>query len=471
MTAMAMAGGEKVAVDIREATRSQVETEVSASYRARTPGSAVRHEAAKRVMPGGDTRTVAFHAPYPLYLVEGHGSRIRDVDGNEYVDFLNNYTSLIHGHAHPAITDAVSGQLSLGTAFASGFEAQTRLAEILTSRVSSVELVRFCNSGTEAGMNAIRAARAFTGRDIIVKMEGGYHGTYDDVEVSVHPDLANQNAGPDHAPLGVIDTRGVPANTTDNVLVLPYNDVPAVERLLTERGAEIAAVIVEPVMGAGGMIPAEHGFLAALRALTAEHGSVLIFDEVMTFRLESGGMQQHHRIRPDLTTFAKIIGGGFPVGAFGGREAIMAQFDPGRPNPLWQSGTFNGNAITMIAGIAAMEHYPSAEVARINALGDRLRGGLNHLFLERGVPGEATGYGSFVNAHLTARGVRDYRTAAVGDRALQRLMHLTLLDEGVFCAPRLLCCTSTAMDEDTIDQALAAFGRALDRMAPAFESL
>jgi glutamate-1-semialdehyde 2,1-aminomutase len=237
--------------------------------------------------------------------------------------------------------------------------------------------------------------------------------------------------------------------------------------LLTERGDEIAAVIVEPVMGAGGMIPAEHEFLAALRALTVEQGIVLIFDEVMTFRLERGGIQERYRIRPDLTTFAKIIGGGFPVGAFGGREAIMAQFDPSRPKPLWQSGTFNGNAITMVAGIAAMERYPAAEVARINALGDRLRIGLNDLLRARDLPGEATGYGSFVNLHLTARGVRNYRTAAAGDQALQRLMHLALLAEGIFAAPRLLCCTSTAMDETVVDEAVTAVGRALERIEPA----
>jgi glutamate-1-semialdehyde 2,1-aminomutase len=455
-------------VDVRAgATRAAVEAEILSTYRERTAGSAARHEAARQVMPGGDTRTVAFHAPYPLYLVEGRGCRTKDVDGNEYVDFLNNYTSLIHGHAHPAVTAAVAAQAPRGTAFAAGFEAQIRLAEIMTERVASVDLIRFCNSGTEAVMNAIRAARAFTGRDLIVKMEGGYHGTYDDVEVSVHPEPADPAAGPDHAPLPVLDVRGVPRNTVDNVLVLPFNDVPAAERLLVERGSEIAAVIVEPVMGSAGMIPADPEFLIALRSLTIEQDVVLIFDEVMTFRLQPGGVQEHFRVRPDLTTFAKIIGGGFPVGAFGGREAIMAQFDPSRPKPLWQSGTFNGNAITMVAGIAAMEAYPAAEVARINGLGDRLRTGLNRLLVERGLPGEATGYGSFVNLHLTARNVRSYRAAAAGDRAIQRLMHLALLEEGIFAAPRLLCCISTAMDETIVDDAQAAFGRALDRIVPA----
>lgn len=433
-----------------------------AEFRRRTPRSAEAFAAAKKVMPGGDTRTVAFHAPYPLTVERGEGSRFVDVDGNEYVDVLNNYTSLIHGHAHPAITAAVTEQLPKGTNYATAVAAQTRLAEILTSRVASVELVRFTNSGTEATMNAVRAARAFTGRDLIVKMEGGYHGTYDDFEVSVHPDLAE--AGTDDAPMPTLDTRGVPANTLHSVLVIPYNDVSAAERLFAERGDEIAAVILEPVMGAGGMIPANRGFLEALRALTIEHEALLIFDEVMTFRLEPGGVQEHYRVRPDLTSFAKIIGGGFPVGAFGGRTEVMAQFDPAQPKPLWQSGTFNGNAITMIAGAVAMEHYPAAEVARINALGDRLRDGFNTMLKQAEVTGVATGYGSFVGVHFAEEAPRNYRMAVRGDQTLKRLVHLGLLNEGVFCAPRLMFCTSTAMDDSVVDGVIGAFGRVLDRV-------
>ena len=218
-------------------------------------------------------------------------------------------------------------------------------------------------------MNAVRAARAYTGRDLLVKMEGGYHGTYDDVEVSVHPHLDDPRVGPDGAPNPIVDGKGLPGNSVENVIVTPFNDIDAAERLITERQDEIAAVIVEPVMGSAGMIPADPDFLAALRTLTAEREIVLIFDEVMSFRLSQGGYQEVVRIRPDLTTFAKIIGGGFPVGAFGGREAIMSQYDPARPTPLWQSGTFNGNAITMVAGAAAMAAYTPEEVGRINALG------------------------------------------------------------------------------------------------------
>jgi glutamate-1-semialdehyde 2,1-aminomutase len=337
------------------------------------------------------------------------------------------------------------------------------LAEILTARVASVDLVRFTNSGTEATMNAVRAARAFTGRDLIVKMEGGYHGTYDDFEVSVHPDLAA--AGTDDAPIPTLDTQGVPQNTLESVFIIPYNDVAGAERLFAERGDEIAAVIVEPVMGAGGMIPAEQNFLEVLRALTVKNDALLIFDEVMTFRLEPGGIQEHYRVRPDLTSFAKIIGGGFPVGAFGGRTEVMEQFDPARPKPLWQSGTFNGNAITMIAGAVAMEHYPAAEVARINVLGDRLRDGFDATLKRAGVTGVATGYGSFVGVHFTEEAPTNYRMAVRGDQTLKRLVHLGLLNEGVFCAPRLMFCTSTAMDEGVIDEVIAAFGRAVDRVA------
>ena len=456
-----------MAVQLVSPVRAEVEAEVLAAYRSRTPASAALHAEASAVMPGGDTRTVAFHAPYPLAVQHGQGCVVRDADGNEYIDLLNNYTSLIHGHAHPAVTEAVAAQLSFGTAFPAPNTFQTRLATLLTDRVASLDLVRFCNSGTEAVMNALRAARAFTERDLVVKVEGGYHGTYDDVEVSVHPDPAADAAGSAEAPLPTLDTIGVPANTVEAVAVIPFNDIPAAERMFRERGDEIAAIIVEPVMGAGGMIPADEAFLEALRALTIEAGALLIFDEVMSFRLLPGGMQEHYRVRSDVTTFAKIIGGGFPVGAFGGRAAVMEQFNPHRPAPLWQSGTFNGNLITMVAGVAAMDAYPAPEVHRINRLGDRLRDGLAGVLADAGVVGTVTGFGSFVGLHLGVDSVRSYRDAAAVDKGLSRLLHLALLLEGVSCAPRLSWCTSTAMDEGTIDDVLARTRRALAAVAPA----
>lgn len=448
-------------------TRAEVEADVLADYRASSPRSAALHEAARKVMPGGDTRTVAFHAPYPLTIGSGEGCEVHDADGRAYIDLLNNYTSLIHGHGHPAIVAAVSKLLPTGTAFPAPNTSQTRLAEIMTERVDSVDMIRFCNSGTEAMMNAIRAARAFTGREVIVKMEGGYHGTYDDVEVSVHPAPDNLEAGPADEPKSVLGTRGVPRNTLDNVLVSPLNDVAAIERIMNARGAEVAAIVVEPVMGSAGMLPARREYLEALRRIATEHGSLLIFDEVMAFRLEPGGVQEHFQVSPDLTTFAKIIGGGFPVGAFGGRADVMEQFDPLRPAPLWQSGTFNGNLITMAAGVAAMEAYTAEEVHRINALGARLRDGLRLALADAGVVGTVTGYGSFAGLHLGVQQVETYRDAASADKGLARLLHLALLGEGVFVAPRLMMCTSTPMSSATIDEVLARFRRAIDYIRPA----
>lgn len=458
-----------MAVQVRASNdtgRGAIESEILAEYRDRSPRSAALHEEARRVMPGGDTRTIAFHAPYPLAIDQGEGYQVVDADGRIYIDCLNNYTALIHGHGFPAITAAAVEQTRRGTAFPAPNQAQTRLAWMISERVQSVDLIRFCNSGSEAVMNAIRAARAFTGREVIVKMEGGYHGTYDDVEVSVRPDPRSASAGSAGAPTAVLDAPGVPNNTVSNVVVTPFNDVAAAERVLTERGPEIAAVIVEPVMGAGGMIPARPDFIEALRVLTVEQGALLIFDEVMSFRLEQGGMQQHYRVRPDLTTFAKIIGGGFPVGAFGGRTAVMEQFDPSRPAAMSQSGTFNGNAVTMAAGVAAMEAYPEGEVSRINGLGSRLRDRFREALARESVLGSVTGYGSFAAIHLGCEEVHDYRGAAAADRSLARLLHVALLLEGVFCAPRLMGCISTPMDETVVDEIGRAFERAIHRLAP-----
>ena len=430
-------------------------------YEARTPRSKVLAARAQRVMPGGETRTITFHPPYPLTGDRGSGCQFTDVDDNVYYDLINNYTSLLHGHAHPEINAAVTQQLAKGTTFATALEAQTELGEIIAKRVASVDMVRYTNSGTEATMNAVRAARAFTGRELIVKMEGGYHGSFDDFEISVHPDLAH--AGPDDEPTPVIDTRGVATNTLHNVMISPFNNIDALERLMTLYGKDVAGIIIEPVMGAAGCIPADREFLKAAERLAREHGALFIADEVMTFRLEYGGAQQHYGVTPDLTTFAKIIGGGFPVGAFGGRTEVMSLFDARNPNAVYQSGTFNGNAITTVAGIAAMRLYPSDEVARINELGDRLRTGIAGEFRKRGLPATMTGYGSMIGVHLVDGEVKNYRDGARANATFKRALHLALLLEGVFAAPRLMCCISTPMTSEVVDDIVARFGRALDR--------
>jgi glutamate-1-semialdehyde 2,1-aminomutase len=431
-------------------------------YEARTPRSKELAEHARTVMPGGETRTITFHPPYPLTGDHGSGCQFTDVDGNTYYDLINNYTSLLHGHANPVINEAVRKQLEKGTTFATALDAQTELGQILVERVASVDMVRYTNSGTEATMNAVRAARAHTGRELIIKMEGGYHGSYDDFEISVHPDLTL--AGPIDEPTPVIDTRGVVRSTLREVLVSPLNNVDALTRLMTQYGKDVAAIIMEPVMGAAGCIPADREFLHAAQNLARKHGALFIADEVMTFRLGYGGAQEYYGITPDLTTFAKIIGGGFPVGAFGGSAEVMSIFDARNPNAVYQSGTFNGNAITTVAGIAAMNLFPRKEVDRLNALGDQLRHGLAQELARHGLPGVTTGYGSMIGLHLVDGQVRNYRDGAGAHATFKRALHLALLLEGVFAAPRLMFCMSTPMTIETVDDVTARFGRALDRV-------
>ncbi len=441
-------------------------TAIEATYRRRTPRSAELHAAAQRYLPGGDTRTITFFEPYPLFVERGQGCRLYDVDGNEYIDFLNNYTSMIHGHAFPPVVEAIARQAARGTCYAACTENQHQLAELVAGRVAAVDQIRFCNSGTEATMNAVRAARAFTGKDKLVKMEGGYHGTHDPVEISVHPPL--DRAGPARRPRPVPDSPGIPASVLGDVIVVPFNDRQALGDVIRQRRDEIAAVLVEPVMGVAGMIAAEREYLAYLRRVTAENDVLFICDEVMTFRLDWGGAQALYGVEPDLTTFAKIIGGGLPVGAFGGRREIMRMFAP-LEGGVSQSGTFNANPLTMAAGVAAMRELTRQRIAHCNALGQRLADGFRAALEAAGIRGQVTGMGSLLNVHFVAGPLRNYRDAAAADRELHRLLHLAMLNRGIFPAKRELYCTSTVMTEAEVDQAVAAFGDALQELRPYIE--
>jgi len=450
-----------VRIAIAEDTLEVAKARIEAEYRRRTPTSAALHAAAREVLPGGDTRTVTYFAPYPVYMERGEGCRLTDVDGNVYIDFLNNYTSLIHGHAHPRITEAVFRQIAKGTVYATPVESQTQLARVICERVPSVERVRFCNSGTEATMSAIRAAKAFTGRDKVLKMEGGYHGTHDAAEVSVAPPL--DLAGPAQAPYPVPASGGLFRGVVDDVVVAPFNDVEATAQIVERHRDDLAAVIVEPVMGAAGAIPAQPEYLHFLREATQSCDALLIFDEVISFRVGYGGAQGTYGVRPDLTAFGKIIGGGFPVGAFGGRADVMALFDPQR-RKLSQSGTFNGNPVTMVAGLAAMELLTREEMARINDLGQRLRQGFRNALSAVGIKGQVTGMGSIVGVHFTDAPVNDYRSAARSARWLNPLVHLSLLSRGIFAAPRGLLCISTPMREEEVKEAVRAFREVLTEL-------
>ena len=439
---------------------------IESIHRRRTPRSAKLHAAAQRYLPGGDTRTITFFRPHPLYIERGEGCRLYDVDSKEYIDFLNNYTSLIHGHAFPPVIEAIARQAALGTAYAACTENQHQLAELIAERVASVDQIRFCNSGTEATMNAVRAARAFTGKDKLVKMEGGYHGTHDPVEVSVHPALGR--AGPASHPNPVPDSPGIPSSVLGDVIVVPFNDRETVSDLIRQRRDEIAAVLVEPVMGAAGTIPAEREYLTYLRQVTAENDVLLVCDEVITFRLDWGGAQAIYGVKPDLTAFAKIIGGGLPVGAFGGRREIMRLFSP-LEGGMSQSGTFNGNPLTMAAGLAAMQALTRERIAHCNALGNRLADGFRAAFEEAEIQGQVTGLGSLLNVHFVAGPVRNYRDTASADQELYRLLHLALLNRGIFAAKRGMFNPSTVMTEADVDQAVIAFKDALLELKPYIE--
>jgi glutamate-1-semialdehyde 2,1-aminomutase len=374
--------------------------DVDHEYRRRTPGSRVRHVAACRHLPGGDTRESTFHLPYPLYVERGEGYRLWDVDGNEYLDTHGNHTSLVHGHAHPVVVAALRQQLERGSVHGAPTPAIVALADHLTGRVPSLEMLRFTSSGTEAVMHAIRAARAFTGRTKILKMEGAYHGSYDATEVSVG------TIGDASFPSGSLESEGLPHGVRIETLVAPFNDVDRGRDLVRRYGHELAAVIVEPMMGRGA-IPADIAFLTMLREETNACGALLVFDEIQTFRLAYGGAQEHAGVIPDLTTLGKVIGGGFPIGAFGGRSDVLQRYAPDRPGHLSHSGTFNGNTMAMVAGLAALELLTKDEIARINALGDRLRVALQAALETAGVEGTVTGAGSYAWVHFAAAPMRE----------------------------------------------------------------
>ena len=442
--------------------------QLEATYRARTNASRALYERALANLPGGDTRTGTFFLPYPTFMARGEGCRLWDVDGNEYIDCLNNFTSLVHGHAHPEVTRAIAEQAARGTAHGAPVESQIALAAAIRQRFPSIELLRFANSGTEAVMMAIRAARAFSGRSKILKMEGAYHGSYDVARVSVHPRFSDEISA---WPLGEPDEPGLSPGAVAEVLIAPFNDLETAAAIVRRHRHELAAVIVEPVMGAAGMIPAERAFLSGLRDVTREAGVLFILDEVITFRLAWGGAQSLYDITPDLTLLGKIIGGGLPVGAFGGRADVMAFYDPRRNDVITHSGTFNGNAATMAAGLATLALLTPAAIERINGLGDGLRASLGAALATAGIPAQVTGVGSLSHVHLSDGPVVDYRSAARVPEGAAALLHLALMNHGVFAASRGMFITSTAMEDSDIDQVVAAYAEALREAGSALTAI
>lgn len=430
-------------------------------YQSQRPKSKKIYEDAILYLPGGDTRTATYFEPYPHFIERGQGPYIFDIDGNKLIDFQNNYTALIHGHGHMPTKEAIKDQLEKGQAYASPFELQVDLAKILVQRFPGIDLVRFTNSGTEANMHAIRAARAFTGKTKIVKTEGGYHGTTDVFEASVDPNL--KKAGSIDAIKVLAESRGVSENALKDVIVVPFNDIERTEKILQEYSKEIACIIVEPIMASAGQILPSQEYLEFLRKITSKYDILLIFDEVVTGRLKLGGAQEHYGVIPDLTTLGKIIGGGTPFGAFGGRGDIMKLYDP-REKKMYHSGTFNGNGISMAAGLATLSHYGSEEIEYVNNLGGFLKSSFESVFNEVGLNIQLNGIGSIYNIIFSNKPIIQYRDMATSHEHLNRLLFMSLLIRGVFDAPRGMFCTSTAMRESDISLATAALRDSLYEM-------
>jgi glutamate-1-semialdehyde 2,1-aminomutase len=428
--------------------------------------SAGLYERARKVLAGGNSRYSVYTAPYQVYAVRGSGCRVVDADGVERLDFQNNMSVLLHGHAHPVILERVRTQLERGTCFGLPTEAEIELAEHLCARVTSLETVRFVNSGTEAVMTAIKAARAYTGRSKIAKVEGAYHGSYDYAEVSLDP--TPEAWGPPDSPRPVAYAKGTPAGVLDDVVVIPFNDSARAVAILERHRDALAGVVIDPMPARFGLIPATREFLSAMRDFTRRASSALIFDEVISFRLDYRGAEAAFGCEPDLTALGKTVGGGFPVGVVGGRRDLMDVFDlsEGRRAPVLQGGTFNANPVAMIAGLAALELFTPEAVARINGLGDRLRERCAEAIRVAGASSQVTGRGSLFRLHVTDRAMTDYRTAypTPAERRSAEWLWRYLLNHGILLSKVGFGALSTVMTEIEIDRFAEVFRAALQAL-------
>jgi len=394
----------------------------------RTARSAKLFAAASRILPGGvDSPVRAFQSvgATPLFVARGKGARLEDVDGNRYIDFVMSWGPLIHGHAPKGLLKALASTAARGTSFGAPTELETHLAQRVSTLMPSMERVRFVSSGTEAAMSAVRVARAATTRDKIVKFEGCYHG---------HADWFLVQAGSGALTLGVPTSPGVPATAAAETLLARYNDLASVEALFTAHRHQIAAVIVEPIAGNMGVVPPRDGFLAGLRELTARDGALLIFDEVISgFRAAAGGAQQVFGIRPDLTCLGKIIGGGLPVGAYGGRADLMCLVAPA--GPVYQAGTLSGNPLAMAAGLWSLAELSPKLYKRLATLGAKLAGGLADAARDAGVAMQVNAFGSLVTPFFTSQPVRDLRSALSCDTSRYAAFFRGLLARGIYPPP------------------------------------
>jgi glutamate-1-semialdehyde 2,1-aminomutase len=425
------------------------------------------------VLPGGVSRNTVYRKPHPDYAKCASGSRITDVDGVERTDFANNMASLIHGHAYPPIVEAVIEQLRKGTAYTMASEIEVTLATHLCSRISSIERVRFVNSGTEAVMAMIKASRAFTGRPKIAKAEGAYHGTYDYAEVS---QVANpSNWGSIDSPASVPLAHGTPEGVLSDVIVFPFNDIERTISILDRSADQIACVLIDPVPHRVGLVPGTNEFIEAVYNWTRRNGALLVFDEVVTLRVNYGGAQESYRVKPDLTAMGKIIGGGFPVGAFGGRADVMTVLDPRETKLLFpHSGTFSANPITMTAGYIALKHFDKEAVMKLNALTKKAIDQIMEVVRITDVPVSVTGAGSMFRLHLKDTPPVNYRDAYQSKEVtglINELLDFLYYEEKILMINTLACMFSTALTEGDVDKLSEGMLRAFRRLKPKLDNI
>ncbi len=414
-------------------------TAAKARYQAANPVSAHLYECACASLPGGNTRTVLHYEPFPVSIRKGQGQRLWDADNHRYTDFLGEYTAGLYGHSHPGIVAAIKQALDDGIVLCAPNRYEAELAALLCERFPSLQRVRFCNSGTEANLMAVSAARVFTGREKIMVFDGAYHGG---VFYFAHG----------HNPI----------NAPFPFVLAEYNDVGATLGLIEKHKDDLAAILIEPMMGSGGGIQADSGFLTALREQSEQHGIVLIFDEVMTSRLSAGGLQQVLHITPDMTTLGKYLGGGLSFGAFGGREDIMTQFDPRRANALPHAGTFNNNVLSMTAGLTGLRDlYTPDAAAELNRKGNELRQRLNEIAQESEVAVQVTGCGSILCVHFCNRPIQRPLDLHQVDHRLRVLFHLDMMHRGFYLAQRGFMSLSLVLQDEDYTAFTAAFKETL----------
>jgi glutamate-1-semialdehyde 2,1-aminomutase len=426
----------------------------------KTDRSAELFQQAQACFPGGVNSPVrAFRGVggQPLFIERGAGPYLYDVDGNRYIDFMLSWGPLILGHAHPQVVAALQAAVERGTSYGAPNPAEVELAELIRAFMPGMESLRFVSSGTEATMSALRLARAYTARDKIIKFEGCYHG---------HADYLLVKAGSGVATLGLPDSPGVPAGAVQDTLIARYNDLAAVSELFERFPGQVAALIVEPVAGNMGVVLPQAGFLAGLRRLTAQHGALLIFDEVMTgFRAHPGGAQALYGVQPDLTTLGKVIGGGLPVGAYGGRREILSLIAPS--GPVYQAGTLSGNPLAMAAGIATLQVLQQPGTwEKLEASADRLASGLARAAQAAGVPVQVQRAGTMFTTFFAEGALRDWTAVKGCDTACYAGFFHAMLDEGVYLPPSQFEASflSTAHDEAIIQRTLEAAGSAFQRV-------